>query len=151
MTHYLIDTTPLAGLITNRAPLVDLIRPWMLAHEAATSILVYGEVLEGLKGRPNYGQRQTELLILLGEIVPYFVTHAIMERYADLRRELRPPHGPGLIGDIDTLIAATALEHDLTLVTADADFARVTGLKLILLDRLTLRPLPGYAPIPSEK
>lgn len=46
-------------------------------------------------------------------------TYAILERYADLRRQLRPPYGPGLIGDIDTLIAATALEHDLTLVTTD--------------------------------
>jgi len=146
MTRYLIDTTPLAGLVTNRAPLVSLIRPWMVAHEAATSILVYGEVLEGLAGRPNVGQRQRDLLILLGEITPYFITHAIMERYAILRRQLRPPHGPGLIGDFDTLIAATALEYDLTLVTCDGDFTRVRDLRLQLLDRLTLQPLPGYSP-----
>jgi PIN domain len=52
----------------------------------------------------------------------------------------RPPYGPGLIGDIDTLIAATALEYDLTLVTTDSDFVRVPGLNLILLDRITLTP-----------
>lgn len=34
------------------------------------------------------------------------------------------PHGLGLIGDVDTLIAATALEHWLTIVTLDGDFAR---------------------------
>lgn len=51
-------------------------------------------------------------------------TYAILGRYADLRRQLRPPHGPGLIGDVDALIAATALEHDLTLVTTDTDFER---------------------------
>lgn len=34
----------------------------------------------------------------------------------------------GLIGDIDTLIAATALEHGLILVTTDSDFGRVPGL-----------------------
>src|SRR5207249_99102 len=49
-------------------------------------------------------------------------------RYADLRRQMRPPRGPGLIGDIDTLIAATAIERKLTLVTADTDFQRVPGL-----------------------
>jgi predicted nucleic acid-binding protein len=44
---------------------------------------------------------------------PYFLTDRILERYADIRRALRPPYGPGLIGDIDTLITATALERDL--------------------------------------
>lgn len=62
-------------------------------------------------------------------------TLSILERYADLRRRLRPPYGPGLIGDIDTLIAATALEHNLTLVTTDTDYQRVPHLKLELLPR----------------
>ncbi len=66
-----------------------------------------------------------------------------MQRYADLRRQLRLPRGQGLIGDIDTLIAATALESDLTLVTTDGDFGRVPGPKQLRLDHLTLKPLPG--------
>lgn len=48
---------------------------------------------------------------------------------------MRPPHGAGLIGDIDTLIAATALEHGLTLVTTDRDFERIPDLRLSLLPR----------------
>jgi len=71
----------------------------------------------------------------LREVSPYVPTFAILERYAELRRQLRPPHGPGLIGDIDTLIAATALEHGLTLVTTDTDYQRVPDLKLTLLPR----------------
>jgi predicted nucleic acid-binding protein len=51
---------------------------------------------------------------------------------------LRKPHGPGLVGDIDTLIAATALERRLTVVTADHDFTRVPQLPVLLLDRATL-------------
>lgn len=144
MRRYLLDTTPLAALGSNRPAAVTLITPWMRAHEAATSILVYGEVLEGLKGRPNFTERHRELLLLLGEIAPYFITHGIMQRYADLRRELRRPYGPGLIGDIDTLIAATALEYDLTLVTTDTDFARVANMRLLVLERATLQPLPDY-------
>ncbi len=54
-----------------------------------------------------------------------------MERYAALRRQLRPPYGPGLIGDIDTLIAATALEYNLTVVTTDSDFSRVPNLNVL--------------------
>lgn len=68
------------------------------------------------------------------------LTLAIEDRYALLRRALRPPHGPGLIGDIDTLIATTALEEQLTLVTADGDFQRVPGLTLMLLPRSQLKP-----------
>jgi predicted nucleic acid-binding protein len=43
-----------------------------------------------------------------------------------------------LIGDIDTLIAATALEYDLTVVTIDPDFQRVPDLKVMLLTRTQL-------------
>lgn len=46
--------------------------------------------------------------------------------------------GVGLIRDIDTLIAATALEHDLTVVTLDGDFQRVPVLKVMLLPRSAL-------------
>ena len=37
------------------------------------------------------------------------------------------------IGDIDTLIAATALERDLTAVTTDSDLERVPQLKFMLI------------------
>jgi predicted nucleic acid-binding protein len=72
-------------------------------------------------------------------VSPYLLTYPIMARYAQLRRQLRPPNGPGLIGDIDTLIAATALERNLTLVTTDSDFQRVPGLQTMLVARQALR------------
>ena len=62
-----------------------------------------------------------------------------MERYADIRRGIRQPRGPGLIGDVDTLIAATALEHNLVVVTVDEDFTRVPDLQVILISRGELR------------
>jgi predicted nucleic acid-binding protein len=43
-----------------------------------------------------------------------------------------------LIGDIDMLIVATAIEQGLTVVTIDPDFRRVPGLDLILLTRSEL-------------
>jgi predicted nucleic acid-binding protein len=46
-----------------------------------------------------------------------------------------------LIGDIDTLIAATALERNLTVVTIDTDFQRVPDLSVILLSPATLEVL----------
>ena len=35
------------------------------------------------------------------------------------------------VGDMDVLIAATALRHDLTLLTADRDFERIENLNTI--------------------
>ncbi len=76
---------------------------------------------------------------LLQQVYPYGLSYLILERYAELRRMLRPPQGPGLIGDIDTLIAATSLVYDLTLVTTDSDFTRVPQLPLMLLPRDLLK------------
>ncbi|MHB8575010.1 MAG: PIN domain-containing protein [Dehalococcoidia bacterium] len=72
-------------------------------------------------------------------VVPYALDTDVLDRYADLRRQMRRPYGTGLIGDIDTLIAATAIEHSLTVVTTDADFARVPGLQVMLIPRSALR------------
>src|SRR5437588_4671887 len=133
MKRYLLDTSLLAAYLQSREPAVHLIQPLIERHEVATSILVYAEVTEYLKGLPNAAKRLHDLRQLLQEVYPYFLTYAILERYADLRRKLRPPHGKGLIGDMDTLIAATALERHLTLITTDSDFERVPNLKLQLV------------------
>jgi predicted nucleic acid-binding protein len=124
-SRYLLDANILAGVFLGRRGAVALVDPWITNREAATSILVYGEVVEYAMGFADYDRRLMHLQTLLDDIVTYPVTHAIMERYAALRRSMR---SSGLIGDIDTLIAATALEYGLTIVTTDSDFTRVPGL-----------------------
>jgi predicted nucleic acid-binding protein len=118
-------------------------RPWLVRHEAQTSILVYGEVAEHVAGQPDTIARRQSLQDMMGEITPLDLTIAVMDRYATIRRRLRPPHGPGLIGDIDTLIAETAFEHDFTLVTSDGDFRRVPGLRPMLLDVRSFAQIGG--------
>jgi predicted nucleic acid-binding protein len=135
MRRYLLDTAPLAALLLARPAAVDLICPWLTRHEVATSILAYAEVVEYIKDFSDAKRRQPQLRTLLGEVYPYFLTYPILERYTDIRRNLRKPHGKGLIGDIDTLIAATALERKLTVITYDKDFHRVPGLTVQLLSR----------------
>src|SRR6266545_3443470 len=107
MRRYLLDTGPLAALLHARPWAVSVIRPWIARREAATSILAYTEVIEYVKGSPNYPQHYAGLRALLGAVHPYSLTYPILERYADVRRHMR--RSGGLIGDIDTLIAATAL------------------------------------------
>src|SRR6266704_894079 len=125
MKRYLLDTTLVAAYLQSRVTAVQLIHPLIQRHEVATSILVYAEVAEYIKGLAHFQKRSVELRQLMREIYPYFLTYSILDRYADIRRKLRPPHGKGLIGDMDTLIAATALERNLTILTADRDFERV--------------------------
>jgi predicted nucleic acid-binding protein len=134
MRQYLLDSAPLAGYLHGRSSFVDLIIPFIREHQVATSIMVYAEVIEYLKGLPDFPRRRQQLQLLLREIYPYFLTYAIVERYADIRRAMRAPHGPGLIGDVDTLIAATALERNLTVITLDRDFTRVPSLRVQLLE-----------------
>jgi len=131
MKNYLFDTSLVAGYLLNRKKAIALLQPLIKKEEAATSILVYGEVAEYVKKYASFSQYREDLQALLKQIIPYPLTYAILERYADIRRILRPLHQD--IGDIDTLIAATTLEHDLTLLTIDKDFERVPNLKMELV------------------
>jgi predicted nucleic acid-binding protein len=135
-TLYLLDTGPLAAYLLGRRGAVTRLDPWVEARETATSIVSYGAVVEYISGGSDSQRRRRELRRLLREIRPLYLRLSILDGYADLRRRLRPPYGPGLIGDLDTLIAATAIEYDLTLVTMDSDFNRVPGLNVLLVDQL---------------
>src|SRR5438132_5366457 len=130
MKRYLLDTSLVAAFLHGRFNILALIEPLVKNRQAGTSILVYGEVIEYLKGLPTFLEYKARLqkLFDLNQITPYPLTYPILERYADIRRTLRPLHKE--IGDIDTLIAATAVEHDLTLVTIDTDFDRVSHLNV---------------------
>ncbi len=139
MRQYLLDTNVLGAYLQGRSGALSLAQWWIHNDEAATSIVVYGEIMEYLKGFAEFPRYQVALRTLLRKVHPYPLTYALLEHYADLRRALRPPYGPGLIGDIDTLIAATALHYRLTLVTTDSDFTRVPGLSLMHLPLHSLR------------
>ena len=133
MRKYLLDTNMLAGYLLDKPAALHVVSPFITAKEAATSIVVYGEVTEYLHSLPHFTERYMQLRRLLRSVYPYFLTYPILERYAVLRRQLRPPYGKGLIGDMDTLIAATALERNLTILTTDKDFTRVPDLHVQLV------------------
>ena len=77
---------------------------------------------------------------MLKAIPPILLTYRILRRYGELRRVLRP--GNSLIGDIDTLIAVSTIEQNLTVVTADEDFGRIPNLPLMLVPRRQLSRRP---------
>jgi predicted nucleic acid-binding protein len=136
---YLLDSNIRAAYLLGKQGAERLAHAWVRNEETATSILVYGEVCEYLKGLSDMSRRLVALRTLLMKVYPYPLSYSSLEQYAEIRRAMRPPNGPGLIGDIDTLIAATALDNGLTLVTTDSDFTRVPGLAVMHIPRVALK------------
>ena len=125
---YLLDTNACIRVLNGSSPrLVARLR----AHEPAEirlSAVVRAELLYGARR----SARPAENLRLLARFFAPFVClpfdDACAERYGQLRVELERADTP--IGPNDLLIAATALAHDLVLVTHNvAEFSRVAGLR----------------------
>ena len=128
MRTHLLDTPILCEILLRRASTTAAVRELILASKAATSIVVVDEALERVIGMDDDVLRRDRVIQFQDIVYPFAIDFAIVERYGALRRALRPPHGPGLIGDIDTPIAATAIEHRTARVTMDHNFERAPGL-----------------------
>ena len=132
---FLVDTDWVADYLKGRPGAVQLLN--QLAPDGlAISLITLGEIYEGIYyGRDVKGHQRGFLAFLrLANVIPF--NRAIMKRFALIRGQLRAKGR--LIGDPDILIAATALQDDLTLVTRNLrDFQRIPNLKL-------------YQPIPQR-
>lgn len=97
------------------------------APDVCTSVVVQCELLFGLTRKPNPRLEMAyERVIQAVEVLPLGSEMAIY--YASLRAELEAQGTP--IGPNDTLIAAHALALDATLISGDAKFRRVPGLRV---------------------
>lgn len=126
---YLIDTDWVADHLANRPAATRLLAS-QIDDGIVISLVTYGEIYEGIL----YSIRRSQTLEIAFleflrrcEVLP--LDEAIMRRFAGIRGGLRA--GGELIGDADTLIAATALHHHLTLVTRNLNhFQRVPNLRI---------------------
>jgi tRNA(fMet)-specific endonuclease VapC len=125
---YLVDSDWVADYLKGRQQAVDLIA--RLGEEGlAISMITFGEIYEGIfyGGNPRENERGFLQFLRFVDVLP--LNRLVMKRFARIRGELR--HRGQLIGDPDLLIAATALQHDLTLMTRNlSHFQRVPELKL---------------------
>lgn len=127
MTH-LVDSDYVVDWLIGRPDVVALLSA-LRRDGLAISLITYGEIYEGIyRGRdPQSSERRFRQFRRFVEVLS--LSRTIMRRFARLRGALRS-RGE-LIGDADTLIAATALHHQLTLVTRNRrHFARIPGLQL---------------------
>jgi len=92
-----------------------------------TSVIVQCELEFGLARQPN-PRLQTAYYAIMQTVEVLPLTKDIVSRYANLRTQLEASGKP--VGANDLLIAAQALALDATLVSADAEFLRVPGLRV---------------------
>jgi predicted nucleic acid-binding protein len=123
---YLIDTNVLSELRNRRAD--ARVVAWVQARPRQSlhlSVLSLGEIRKGIEGAADPAFRQTLADWLEVELPRYFLGRLlpIDEGVADRWGRLQAASGRTL-PVIDGLLAATALQHDLTLVTRNVkDFA----------------------------
>ena len=137
MTGFLLDTNVLSEFSRIGEPNEQVDR-WLKSTPEASlfaSVLTFAEIRRGIELLPN-GKRRTQLQQWREELLTSFetrlvpVTRTIGNRWAVLAAEAQRRGTP--LANIDGLIAATALEHDLTLVTRNVkDFA---GLNVRIYD-----------------
>jgi tRNA(fMet)-specific endonuclease VapC len=90
---------------------------------------VVGEIYEGLINDPRAEDHRALFELFLSSVEVLSPDDAVAHHYAEIRAELRS-RGQ-LLADNDLWIAATALAHDLTLVSRNTrHFGRIRGLKL---------------------
>ena len=125
---YLVDSDYVADWLKGRPDAVQLLTA-LRTDGLAVSDITYGEIYEGIYyGRdPTANERGFRQFLRRVAVLP--TNRTIMRRFARLRGDLRA-RGQ-LIGDMDLLIAATALAADLTLVTRNRrHFERIPDLRL---------------------
>ncbi|MEZ4562159.1 MAG: type II toxin-antitoxin system VapC family toxin [Thermomicrobiales bacterium] len=125
---YLVDSDWLIDAAIGRLSAIQLLGR-LRAHGVAVSAISVAELAEGAFSDPDPPQALQPMQELLSTFAIVSVESSTAFQFAELRAFLR--RRGMLIPDMDLLIAATALEHDLTLVTRNhRHFARVPGLRV---------------------
>jgi tRNA(fMet)-specific endonuclease VapC len=128
---YLLDTNVISDMMRNptgkAAQCVLLIATNEPNSKVCTSVVVECELLFGLRRRtsPRWSEQFKRVMDSIDVLA---LESAVGTHYADLRTLLEQSGTP--IGPNDTLIAAHALALGATLVSGDAEFARVPGLQV---------------------
>jgi len=121
---YLIDTDWMADFLNGRESATHLIAS--LANEGiGISIVTYAELYEGIAESDE--RTRTRLQELLAVVDTFPIDFEVARLFGDLRTVLR--REGRMIPDLDLLIAATCLRHNLTLVSRDRHFERIPSLK----------------------
>jgi tRNA(fMet)-specific endonuclease VapC len=125
---YLADTDVVADYLNGQQAAITLLNG-LLSAGLAISLVIYGEIYDGIYGGSNPQAAEQAFRQFLRSVRVIPLNRAIMREFARIRGPLR---SQGMrIGDNDVMIAATAIYHNLHVVTRNRrHFGRVPGLKI---------------------
>lgn len=130
VTRYRLDTD-IAIDHLDRLPVVDFVEG-LASDGIAISVISYMEIRHGILRRHDSVAGLSALSDLVAGLVHLDVTLEIARRCAEIRVDLQRRGRSIRPRALDLLIAATAIEHDLTLVTRNVtDYHDVPRLRLV--------------------
>ena len=125
---YLLDTNQVVYYLRQETRVIDDLQS-RRGEGLAVSIISVAELYEGIFRATNPEEAERALKDFLSEVTVLSIDEEVARIFGQERARLRQVGTP--MSDLDLLIAATALRHDLTLLTADRDFERVENLTTI--------------------
>lgn len=129
MTYYLLDTGIVIRHLRGRKPIVHLVRGLSRADRLAVATITCLEIYAGLRQNELYLTRK-----LLSRFVNLPLDMLIAERAGFLVAEGVAVNQP--ISVPDAIIAATAIRHNLTLITLNhKDFSPIIHLRLYPIEQ----------------
>jgi len=130
---YLLDTNVLSELVRPKPD--EAVLAWFANvpdESLYISVLTLGEIRKGVEGVPD-AQRKERLRVWLEHTLPeWFGSHVlpvdvnVAERWGRLQADAQRP-----VPAIDSLLAASALHHELRMVTRNAKDFGYAGLEVI--------------------
>lgn len=125
---YLVDTDWVIHYFKGKRPIVARLQELRRAG-LAISVVTLAELYEGVYGEQNPERREEAIRDLLRWVTVLDVDEEICRLFGRERHRLRQTGN--LIGDLDFLIGATALQHNLTLLSNNQNhFNRLSGLQI---------------------
>jgi tRNA(fMet)-specific endonuclease VapC len=127
---YLLDSDWIFDYLGGRPEAGQLLTT-LWTEGIAISIIGYLEVVEGIRGGQDPRRHGLSFRRFLKQVDLHGIGRPVADRAADIRIALRRQQRPIDHRALDILIAATAIEHKLTLVTRNIrDLADIPGLRL---------------------
>lgn len=131
---YLIDSNLVIDHLAD-VPEASTLLARLATDGIAISIITYMEAFQGVTRSPYPEEAHAKFRAFAKSIPVLPFSFAVAERCARLRETLRSHNKRVNSRALDLIIAATALEYDLTLVTKNTDdFKDIPGLPLSSLD-----------------
>ena len=126
--HYLVDTDWVIHYLKGRLPFVQRLQA-LRGQGLAMSAITLGELYEGVYAAAEPDKREQGLKDFLRGVTILGLDEETCRIFGKERRRLR--RTGNLPGDMDLFIGATALRHNLTVLTNNRHhFERIGGLRL---------------------